>query len=322
MIKFQDVAGWLSERFRKSGLAGTAPSAPVCRMEIRDGRHLGDAYEALAFLPPGLLLDIGAATGATAAKMVRRSPQSTVQAYEPNPNNWPHFERTLEQYPQITLNRAAMADVSGMVRFAARHSIEAGNSGWASVAGGSNIGHVDPDGEFEVPAVTIDDEIGDREVLFTKIDVQGYEENVLKGAKRALQDRRLKMIQAEFMLYESIFPLLEGYVCFSQEWFVLPRTKEPDLSDWELGHERTTSTGRLAYRDSWPLNRPTDSVELVKFQAEQNAKAGRCWTDLLFVAPDFVDEFVQAGSKVRSAVKPARSGKRSRSSKSISQSTA
>jgi FkbM family methyltransferase len=272
-------------------------------MQVQDGRSLADAYDSLSRLPPGLLLDVGAAVGGTTRKMRKRSPESRVMAFEPNPANWPHFERQHDGDERVRLIKAAVSDEPGTVRFAARHAIEASNERWAEFAGASSIGRVQEDGEVEVPAVTLDDMLGEQTALFCKIDVQGFEAHVLRGAQQAIRDRRIKVLLVEFMLYPEIFPLLDGYACFSQEWNVIPRINPrmpPDFAAWDLGPGKPLSTGKIAHR-SWPKSHPTDPAEFVAFQEAQNAKVGRCWTDLLFVSPDFVATYMEAALAPKAA---------------------
>jgi precorrin-6B methylase 2 len=49
------------------------------------GERSTSVYDVLAHLEPGLMLDVGAASGGTTALMLRRSPQSRVIAFEPFP---------------------------------------------------------------------------------------------------------------------------------------------------------------------------------------------------------------------------------------------
>ena len=131
--------------------------------------------------------------------------------------------------------------------------------------------------------------------MFCKVDAPGFEEKVPSGARRALQDKRIKFLLVRFMLYENLFEHLSGYVCFSQEWVVVPRTassdNSPDLSNWHIGEEVRLSTGKPAFHKSWPITEPKTSTQMLKFQAAENRRLGRCWTDLLFVAPDYVDSY-------------------------------
>ena len=87
---------------------------------------------------------------------------------------------------QVTAVRAAAGDHCGTARFTS--GFDAGNS-------------LAPDGPAVtelVTLVTVDSLIGDRRVTGMKVDVEGFEIDVLRGAARALADRRIGLIQLEW----------------------------------------------------------------------------------------------------------------------------
>ena len=79
--------------------------------------------------------------------------------------------------------RAAAGDHCGRARFTA--GLDAGN-------------RLAADGTVLTDLVTIDSLIGDRWVTGMKIDVEGFEIDVLRGAACALADRRIGLIQIEW----------------------------------------------------------------------------------------------------------------------------
>ena len=60
------------------------------------------------------------------------------------------------------------------------------------------VNRVAADGDAEATMVTIDSVIGDRTVAGMKIDVEGFEIEVLRGCERALSDKRIRLIQLEW----------------------------------------------------------------------------------------------------------------------------
>jgi FkbM family methyltransferase len=60
------------------------------------------------------------------------------------------------------------------------------------------VNRIDPAGGVETMMVTIDSIINDRTVAGMKIDVEGYEIEVLRGCERALSERRIELIQLEW----------------------------------------------------------------------------------------------------------------------------
>jgi FkbM family methyltransferase len=72
-------------------------------------------------------------------------------------------------------------------------------SGTARFTSGRDCGNrLDPAGSVEVPVVTLDAIIGDRTVAGLKIDVEGFELDVLLGCGRALSEQRIMLIQLEW----------------------------------------------------------------------------------------------------------------------------
>jgi FkbM family methyltransferase len=67
----------------------------------------------------------------------------------------------------------------------------------------------------EVPVITLDELVGDREVAGLKVDVEGAEMLVLRGARRLLAERRIGLIQVEWnsksqnLLGETRTPIAE-----------------------------------------------------------------------------------------------------------------
>jgi FkbM family methyltransferase len=60
------------------------------------------------------------------------------------------------------------------------------------------VNQFDSEGSTQTRVVTIDSVIGDCTVVGMKVDVEGFEFNVLVGCKRALAERRIRLIQIEW----------------------------------------------------------------------------------------------------------------------------
>jgi FkbM family methyltransferase len=60
------------------------------------------------------------------------------------------------------------------------------------------VNRLDPDGTSETMMVTIDSVIKDRTVAGMKVDVEGFEIEVLRGCERALSEHRIGLIQLEW----------------------------------------------------------------------------------------------------------------------------
>ena len=131
------------------------------------------------------VLDLGAQSGFYSllfSKLV--GPQGSVIAFEPLPANYRLLEENLElnRITNVTVERSAVADRSGEINF--DFPIDE-----PSLVAGPVLEN-DNRGTFRVPSVSIDDYIAQRRIPvdFIKMDVEGAEGMVLRGAKRTLEE--------------------------------------------------------------------------------------------------------------------------------------
>lgn len=161
-------------------------------------RALGD-YEVVkhraiaAWLRPGqTMLDVGANKGdftLLAARIV--GPAGYVLAFEPEPDNcrWLRKSIAINGYTQLALVEAALSDENGETRL-----YLGGKSGWHSLEPGQSP---------ERPSVAVrqcrlDDYLDahhiDRRIHLMKIDVEGAELRVLRGAERTLRRKDVCLV--------------------------------------------------------------------------------------------------------------------------------
>lgn len=222
----------------------------------RFGEHLHAAYDLLGKLPPGLCVDVGAAIGRTAQRMLDRSPESRVLAYEPLAGNRTYFEERIGDDSRVTLRPVAVADRAGSGRLAVPPVLATDMPGY------SPLGHLAAGGEVPVEIVTLDSEI-DEPVRFLKIDVQGGELGVLKGAERLIAGPGIDLIHVEFNGAPGVLRFLRthGYVLFDGPYMAWPTRRyfrnwlrsrrEWVLPDWRVIEQGMLSTGsRMA--QVWP----------------------------------------------------------------------
>lgn len=65
-------------------------------------------------------------------------------------------------------------------------------------SGQDSVNRLDETGAVETALVTVDSLIGDRTVAGMKVDVEGFEIEVLRGCVKALSEQRIKLIQLEW----------------------------------------------------------------------------------------------------------------------------
>jgi FkbM family methyltransferase len=139
-------------------------------------------------LDPGdVFVDVGANVGSYSIWAAELG--AAVVALEPAEDT---FELLLENISindyQVTAIRASAGSACGVTRF---------------TVGQDCVNRLDPRGSAGVPTVqvemvTVDSIIGDRFVRGMKVDVEGFEIEVLRGCERALSEHRIGLIQLEW----------------------------------------------------------------------------------------------------------------------------
>ena len=134
-------------------------------------------------LHPGeVFIDVGANVGTYTIWAAELGAE--VIAVEPAADTFALLEENvaLNGYPVTTIRAAAGASC-GVARF---------------TTGRDTVNCLDPDGPVETRVITIDSLIGDRAVAGMKIDVEGFEIEVLRGCTRALSEQRIRLLQLEW----------------------------------------------------------------------------------------------------------------------------
>ncbi len=130
----------------------------------------------------GLFVDVGANVGTYTIWAVECGAE--VMALEPAADT---FGLLLENVAlngyKVSAFQAAAGDRCGAARFS---------------AGRDTCNRFDPHGPVETRMVTIDSLIGGRRVAGMKVDVEGFEIDVLRGCTHALSERRIGLIQLEW----------------------------------------------------------------------------------------------------------------------------
>jgi len=130
----------------------------------------------------GLFIDVGANVGTYTIWAAELG--ADVIALEPADDTFALLRENIDLNGyRVTALRAAAGDRCGTARFTA--GLDAGNS-------------LDPAGPVEARLVTVDSLIGDRYVTGMKVDVEGFEIDVLRGCARAMAERRIGLIQLEW----------------------------------------------------------------------------------------------------------------------------
>jgi FkbM family methyltransferase len=137
--------------------------------EVRAGDHVAEVGASMGLYALAFAGRVGAA--------------GHVTAFEPDPESISALEANVGVngwQDRVTVVRAAVGQCSGQVRFASARGQESRIEMRPEVR----------DGVIAVPVVTLDDAFAGRRIDVIKIDVEGFEQQVLEGARTILTDVR------------------------------------------------------------------------------------------------------------------------------------
>ncbi len=136
----------------------------------------------------GLAIDVGAHHGVYTMLLAGRFRH--VVAYEPC--SFEVLQRNTRRATNVRIRRAAVSDVAGRTKLWRKEKVRSGNTQGCYIGDTGEV-LVDED----LPVVRLDDLSFLYSINFLKIDVEGMELNVLKGAKTCVtRDRPVIMIEA------------------------------------------------------------------------------------------------------------------------------
>jgi FkbM family methyltransferase len=170
-----------------------------------------DAYGNLTrVIDPGtapVFIDVGAHVGLMSRRMLAEFPRAAVYAFEPAPAVYRRLCETARELPGIRPVRAAAGDRTGTVTFHETEDPLMSSVLLATEHGRFSYGKgIRAVAEIEVPIVRLDDwahENGLEQVHFMKVDAQGLEMAVLRGARELLRGAGVLGINCEAPLHEE-----------------------------------------------------------------------------------------------------------------------
>lgn len=190
------------------------------RLSVR--RHLrlaGDPFAAMRTILRGradCILDVGAHEGETALRLASAFPGSAVYSFEPDPDNFDALVRNTRARPGVVSVRKAVAETTGSAtfhrtRFSQTHSLLKPRADVSEFLESPEL--LAPADPLVVETVTLDafcSERGLRAVDILKVDAQGSELSVLRGAERLLRERAISLLYLEV----NFVPFYEGTPLF------------------------------------------------------------------------------------------------------------
>lgn len=162
--------------------------------DLPGGVDLGhDIRRYLPNLEVSVVFDVGANVGQSTSSYVKWFPRARIFAFEPAPGPFARVSELFRQNPRVEVHDIAMSSAVGTGRLFLQGRNDAGSSLDPSVVVGDRPSHT-------VPLSTIDtfcDTHAVDRIQFLKIDTEGHDLDVLRGAAERLRSQRIDLVQVE-----------------------------------------------------------------------------------------------------------------------------
>jgi FkbM family methyltransferase len=165
----------------------------------------GDQVRLLRGRPVETIFDVGAFDGSSAARYRELFPAARVYAFEPSETSYTRLaDRAERSGGMIVPVRAAVGAEAGTADLHINESAKT-NSLLPTDPAAARLfdsGEMRPVGQASVPVVTLDgfcDERRIERIDLLKMDIQGFELQALRGARRLLERRAIRLIYAEVL---------------------------------------------------------------------------------------------------------------------------
>ncbi|NEV60552.1 FkbM family methyltransferase [Thiorhodococcus minor] len=190
-----------------------------------------------------VIFDVGANVGQSVERYRAACPESTLHCFEPSPAAFETLAGRCRGQPGVFLRNLALSDREGSSPFYATQRSELSSllrpESWLRAL---SLDDKYDFSELSVPCTTLDrycEELGLDWIDILKIDVQGAEPNVLRGAQRVLGHARVGLVYLEVMLAETyvgqatLLQLLTLFEAFNYRlWDLLPFTYTSADAAW------------------------------------------------------------------------------------------
>ncbi|HEY4357628.1 MAG TPA: FkbM family methyltransferase [Acidobacteriaceae bacterium] len=173
-------------------------SARQAGLFVANNERLGldvdlDLARLTGYAPLKTIFDVGANFGQTACRFAQAFPAASIYSFEPVQDTFAKMKANVKRLPQVRAFQMALGDQTGTAEI---HL--------AASAGSNSLKAVHGSTASEIIQVKTLDEVADENNVETidllKIDVEGFELQVLAGAARRLAQRRIRFIYAECVM--------------------------------------------------------------------------------------------------------------------------
>lgn len=147
-----------------------------------------------------VIFDVGSNRGLTTQEYLDNFPNATIHAFEPFEEVYTDYLRKFSSNKKVIFNPLALSDKIGISILNINNSVDTNSLLKSKFIGASSDKSCVTMSSTQVHTTTIDEYVMKHRINkidILKIDVQGNELNVLKGAKIALAENRISMIYLE-----------------------------------------------------------------------------------------------------------------------------
>jgi FkbM family methyltransferase len=199
-------------------------------------------------LSPTVIFDIGSASGDWARLAHHVWPSAAITGFEPNASREPLLQRTCAEVPGYRYLRCFLGASAGVVEYADQQDQTSLFMPQQNARGGASA-----------PMLVLDDLIASGQVRlpqFMKLDVQGYELEVLKGARNALEASEAVLLEANCCHLSPEMPTVRDVLEFMWRadffWYdilgLVRRASDDAMAHLDL---LFLKNGHRLLRDSW-----------------------------------------------------------------------
>jgi FkbM family methyltransferase len=181
------------------------------------GQNLNEDIAVLGRSSIQTIFDVGAHQGESALEFLKLFPQARIHSFEPFPDSFAHMKKRVAAHDQVVPVNLAASDHRGTAEFTVNRNALT-NSLLPNAAGAVDNqpeGYVGESRRITVHLTTLDDYCAEKSIEsihLLKIDTQGAEMMVLRGARRLFQESRVGILYCEV----NFVPMYEGQAQFHE----------------------------------------------------------------------------------------------------------
>jgi FkbM family methyltransferase len=192
-------------------------------------------------IPEPVIFDVGANRGDYSKLLLTAFPKAKLMCFEPNPRTFELLSRNLGNSASLFQNGFGKQSGTLELHFDAKDQTSVMATSNPEIL--RNISKVTETEKVQIKVETLDEfctaqKIG--HIDFLKVDTEGFELDILRGAKKMLDEKCINIIQFEFnetgaiqrIFLRDFYELLKGFDFYRLgRWGMIP------LGDWQPAHE-------------------------------------------------------------------------------------